>query len=276
MIRRIAILVHLHDTFEETAYFVREFAKLWREKGIETRVLRNPALHVEADLAILHLDLTVIPPEYLALARRYPVCVNGRVADISKRLVSTAILQPGDPYSGPAIVKTNRNSQGAKESELARKDRPRASTEPSPLAYRVYDSADAVPDEVWTDRRLVVERFCPERKGDLYAMRTWMFFGQRESGSIVYSPEPVVKSDSVVEKVPLDDVPEALRWLREDLAFDFGTFNYTLHEGEPVLFDANRTPTLGQRYTGEPTPSVFHFAEGIFDFDPESPPSYVH
>lgn len=260
MLCRIAILVHQYDTFEETAYFVREFAKIWRERGIEVAVLRDPGERVDADLAILHVDLTVVPPVYLAMARRYPLCVNGRVADISKRFVSTATLSLGADHEGPVMVKSNLNSNGAKEFELAR----RTGHALPPAEYAVYASAADVPSEVWTDRNLTVERFCAERKDGLYAMRTWMFFGQRETGSIAYSPNPVIKSGRVVHKESLNDIPNELRQLREAYAFDFGTFNYSVCDGEVVLFDANRTPTLGQDYDGIPTENVFYFAEEIF------------
>lgn len=261
MLSRIVILVHAFDAFEETAYFVREFAKLWRDQGIEVVVLRSPAERADADLAILHVDLTQVPAEYLAMARRYPRCVNGRVADISKRFISIATLARGERYRGPVIVKSNCNSQGAKESELAR----RKGRATPPTEYLVYDSVDEMPEAIWTNRELTVERFCAERRDGLYAMRTWMFFGSRETGSIVYSPEPVIKSGTVVRREPLADFPRELRQLREAYAFDFGTFNYTICEGEVVLFDANRTPTLGQNYDGVPTPEVLYFAEGVFE-----------
>lgn len=266
MIRRIAVLVHRYEAFEHSTYFVHEFAKVWREKGIEVTIVRGPEERADADVALLHVDLTVVPPEYLALARCYPVCVNGHVADISKRVVSAHLVHPGDGYVGPVIVKSDRNCGGQKEFELAR----RGFLPPSYLArhkeYAVYDSPSEVPDDVWSNRDLVVERFCAERQGDLYCLRTWMFFGSRETGSVAYSPNAVVKSDSVVRREPLTEVPEELRQVREELAFDYGTFNYALVDGHAVLFDANRTPTLGQFSTGDPDPEARFFAEGIWDF----------
>ncbi|MBI5705794.1 MAG: hypothetical protein HZC36_02270 [Armatimonadetes bacterium] len=266
MIHRIAILVHRHEAFDQTAYFVSEFARVWLDRGIEVVVVRGPQERVEADVAILHVDLTVIPPEYLALARRYPSCVNGHVADISKRVVSTHLVRPGDGYCGPVIVKSDRNYGGRKERDLALRGHLPPSFLRVPASYDVFESPASVAEDVWADRDLVVERFCPEKDGDLYKMRTWMFFGGKETGSIAYSPKPVVKSESVVHRKPLHEVPEELRMIREELAFEYGTFNYVMHEGEAVLFDANRAPALGAFSNGDPSPEIRFFADGIWDF----------
>jgi len=38
------------------------------------------------------------------------------------------------------------------------------------------------------------------------------------------------------------EVPAALRAERQRLGFDYGKFDFVIHDGEPVLLDANRTP----------------------------------
>ena len=75
----------------------------------------DPLEFVEADLAVLHVDLTVVPAVYLNLARRYPRAINGNVVDISKRHMTAQEVKRGHLYGGPVIVKTNRNSGGVQE-----------------------------------------------------------------------------------------------------------------------------------------------------------------
>jgi hypothetical protein len=267
MIRSIAILVHRYEAFEQTAYFMREFAKVWREQGILVTVVHGPHERVEADIAVLHVDMTAVPPEYLSLARRYGTCINGHVADISKRTVSRNLVRRNDGYVGPVIVKSDRNYGGRKEAELAARGVLPPKFAAAFTDYALYDSASEVPAEVWANPDLVVERFLTERQDGLYCLRTWMFFGSKESGSIAFSPKPVVKSESVVRREPLEVVPEELRAIRQELAFDFGTFNYAVNEERVVLFDANRTPALGQFDAGDITPEIRYFAEGVHDFE---------
>ena len=48
---------------------------------------------MDADLAILHVDVTVVPDEYIQFMRQYPVAINRpTVKDISKRHISA---EPG-------------------------------------------------------------------------------------------------------------------------------------------------------------------------------------
>ena len=57
----VVILVHKHDTFDDFSYFLHEIAEIWREKGLCVNVLHGPRPRVDADQAILHVDLTVVP-----------------------------------------------------------------------------------------------------------------------------------------------------------------------------------------------------------------------
>ena len=97
----VVILVHKHDTFDDFSYFLHEIAEIWREKGLCVNVLHGPRPRVDADQAILHVDLTVVPDDYLTFVRPYPVVINGSVTDISKRLISGNLVCRGDGYQGP-------------------------------------------------------------------------------------------------------------------------------------------------------------------------------
>ena len=68
-----------------------------------------------ADLVLLHVNLSVVPDEYLELASRYPIVVNGKAKDIRKSTYSTLRVTRDDPYAGPVIVKSNLNYAGVPE-----------------------------------------------------------------------------------------------------------------------------------------------------------------
>jgi hypothetical protein len=288
----IAIVVHRHGSFGEASYWLGPISECWRESGIRVSVINDPRAHIEAELAILHVDLTVIPREYLSSVRRYSATINGSVSDISKRAISSHLAYRGDSYEGPVIVKTDRNDRGRQERRLARKGLSspvrrdvlrnyldhlkeeyrlarRAWRYGSTKAFReypIFDSINGVPDAVWRDPELVVERFLPERHNDRYCVRTWLFLGHRERHAIFYSYEPVIKSHNIIEYERLSEVPEALRRIRKDLKFDFGKFDYTMVNEQPVLFDANRTPTIGDFPKERYFPIAQSLANGIDSF----------
>lgn len=243
---RVAILVHRHQGFQEESYFLGRMAEFWRAWGVEVLVLRDPREHVPADLAILHVDLTVIPSEYLAWVHRFPRCLNRYTSDISKRAVSRQLVRTGDGWAGPVIVKSNLNCGGGKEHELALKMKVPSEVRLVSGEYPILESAAQVAPWVWQDSSLVVERFLPERCGEEFCLRTWVFFGDKFTHSICYSDNPVIKSANVLRREPLGEVPETLAAVREELGFDYGKFDYALVDGGVVLYDANRTPTVGR------------------------------
>ena len=61
------------------------------------------------------------------------------------------------------------------------------------------------------------------------------------------SEHPVVKGagGTDLEFVP---VAESILAMRHELGFDYGKFDYVIHEGEAVLLDINATPTFGRAY----------------------------
>lgn len=288
----VAIVVHRHDRLENNTYWLRLMAECWRDDGIQVSVVADPKARIEADAAILHVDRTIVPPDYLGCVRRCAVTVNGAVSDISKRVISTNLLCRGDRHDGPVIVKTDRNCAGRPEMRLARigwATRDRGTILESALAqlteryrgarrrwrhgsklaflnYRVFPSMAEVPDAVWHDRELVVERFLPERIDGRYAVRTWLFFGDQDRHTMFYSRVPIVKAQNIIGYDRLAEVPAALRQMRRDLKFDFGKFDYTMVDNRPVLFDANRTPMIGNFPRDRYLPIARSLADGIGAF----------
>ena len=277
----IAIVMHRHGSMDDARYFLGAIANVWRETGHQVSVLRGPGERVEADLAILHVDLTVVPADHLNYLRTFPKALNTRVADISKRRISANLVRCGDGYDGPVIVKTNLNYGGQIEARhaarrgswLARRVRAwRARLPWSWQAelkiddYQLFDMPAVVPRAVWLNPDLVVERFLPERHDEHYCLRTWVFLGDRETNSLSFSKHPVIKSSNVLRREPVPDVPDELRRMRRELGFDFGKFDYAIVDGRVVLYDANRTPTLGSMTPEQYMPRIRLLAEGIRAF----------
>jgi hypothetical protein len=262
---RITILVHDKDTFKSTGYFLHRIATLWHQQGFQLSVQQGLGRVRDVDLAIMHVDRTVTPEPYRKMIAQYPRVLNGKVFDISKRAISRSLVRPGDGYDGPVIVKTNHNYGGIQELKDAG-TRVDERLKRSRLRYHVLPSPAEVPKDLWHDPVWVVERFICEKAEDLYCLRTWMFLGDQETNSLCYSPEPIVKSRNIVRRERIADVPAELRERRRQLGFDFGKFDYAIVDGEVILYDANRTPSLGNFQPEIMMPTIELLARGIHCF----------
>jgi hypothetical protein len=250
---------------------VSRLARLWAEEDGH-RVTIGPAPAVAGDVALLHVDLTRIPASALPRNPAGTPLLNAAVLDISKRAVSRQLVQPGDGWRGPVIVKTDANYFGAPEEKGVRRSALRRMLEHAPSwrlartlpkrSYPVLETAAAVPDWVWRREDLVVERFLPEIEDGLFVVRSWVFLGREEYAVKVYGREPVVKARHFVKFEYVKSVPDALRAERERLRFDFGKFDYVERDGEAFLFDANKTPTVAGRRTA----NLRRLADGLSGF----------
>jgi hypothetical protein len=281
--RHIVILTHPNDRFSDRGYTLGGVADEWRRAGIVVTVVDNPTRYVDADVAIMHVDLTRTPDEYINFAKQYPRSINCAVTDISKRHISSHIVRPGDGYDGPVIVKTDLNCGGQAEGELAsqksffsklrRAIRRRLPwslrAEMRTIEYPIFDSVKDVPWAVWHNPSYVVEQFLPERHEDLFCMRNWFFLGDAEDHQLIFNNHPIVKPYDAVRLEPGGVVPEELRNIRARLGFEYGKFDYGVVDGRVVLYDANRTPTM------LPTPAYYArfkvLAKGIESFFPSTP-----
>jgi len=254
MVASLAILTHAEQGLDP-GYFIAAIAdEVWRPAGRTVLLhqgLRSPP---PAEVALLHIDLTRVPPDYVALADGYARTLNAGVTDISKRRIAEGLVAPGDGYEGPVIVKTDLNHGGLPERRLRRgllaalRDRlpGRWSGRLPGGAYRVYQRAAQVPAWVWRRPELVVQRFLAERHGNHYALHQWFFLGDASVVSTLLAGEPLVKWQTRVGDWPLHDaVPAELRRRRAELGFDYGKFDYVVQDGRAWLLDANTTPHLG-------------------------------
>ncbi|MDG4877555.1 hypothetical protein P9273_20865 [Mesorhizobium sp. WSM4935] len=252
---RIAVITHEHDRFlvrsgwllrRDSRFMLFDLLEELKRRGHSVRVLSGTSARPEADIAVLHVDATVTPAEYVEYARLFPFCLNIGAADIAKRRVSTALIGRDDTWKGEVVVKSNLNHWGAPEKQLNRQSRRAGKPEPFPDAvpferYQVYASLADVPPAVFDRGDIVVEKFVPEPDPDGFAARFWFFCGERERCTRHVSPQKFVKGEDTIRREPVP-VPDELRALRRKLGFDYGKFDFVMHEGRALLLDANKTP----------------------------------
>ena len=270
----VKVSISTYDGRSPDGYLLGSLFPDWQALGLE--VTAGHSFDADADLCILHHDMTKTDPAAVPEAPRGARVVNGRVLDISKRLYSTLRLERGDDWSGPVIVKSDLNHYGIREEILCDPTPPakwrvaladrgwwRIAGRLPDRTYPVLGSIREVPRWVWRSSRHIVERFMPEREGDLYCLRGWIFLGSADYGYRIFATDPMVKTDFMVSYEYRDDVPPELRAERERMGFDFGKFDYVVHDGRAHLLDANKTPWLATR-----GPKIAVLAQGIRDFLP--------
>jgi hypothetical protein len=272
---RIVCVVHEFDEFAvrrrfwkpyDSIYLLFDILQILERMGHSWRVATGPR-RVAGEVGILHVNCTRVDEAYLALARQFRLAINFRVADISKRVISGAVLNRGQAWSGPVIIKSDFNYMGHPEAEqnavAARKNRPSPHPGIVPLPeYAILPSPADVPDSVWDDTATVVERFVPELDDHGYALRTWVFAGTRERCTRHVSPDPIVKGGNVISHAACE-VPTLLRDERARLGFDYGKFDFVVHEGQPILLDANRTPSSSPALRAFLRVGMLNLAEGL-------------
>lgn len=251
---RIVAITHEYDRLTtprlfgrpRTPYLLADIFAILKTRGYATGVMSGASGPADADMAVLHVDATHTPEDYLRLAGRFPFCVNGTVADISKSRVSDAALTRDADWGGPVIVKTDLNSKGSPESKknarAARWRRPLPFPgTPPPRAYETFPSLREVPAAIWDDPALVVECFLSERLPDGFGMCHYVFCGEYEFCARFVGTQELVKSQNIFrhELIP---VPPHIRNRRNELGFDYGKFDFVLDGVEARLVDANKTP----------------------------------
>jgi hypothetical protein len=243
MKRKIAILFHENDRQRTLNYLISHLAELWREDGHEVFLLFGVKEFVPADLVIVHVDLSVVPGEYLEFAKRYPIVLNGEVKDIRKSTFSQLLVKPGDAYDGKVIVKSNYNYAAVPERVLGAPVDPRgvsASFFGSPLDYQIFENPKAVPPLLFADPNVVVEKFTPEIENGLYISRAMVFLGDHVTCARMASRNPIVNSVTSIRTDYVQPHPDIVR-LPGAMKFDYGKFDYVIHDGKPLLLDVNKT-----------------------------------
>jgi hypothetical protein len=253
---RIAVIHHANQT--GNWYLIGDFSRAFQAAGHQVVHLRGPYRRGEADVALLHVDLSVVPSEYLALAAHYPVLLNGGIPDIRKRTVSQARLLPTDAYDGPVIVKTDLNHGGVPERLLHAPPGREPRFVRGAIDYPIFPSLEAVPAAFRHNPALVIERFLPEREGASYCLRQAFFLGDRHLSWRVRSDQPIIRGDNIKEDAEIP-TPPALLHYRMEIGLDYGKIDFVEHGGRIVVLDVNKT--IGGAGTAPET--VARLAPGI-------------
>ncbi|MEE9344350.1 MAG: hypothetical protein V3U88_01960 [Methylococcales bacterium] len=256
----------------------------WRESGHNVELVSDINTSWNADIALLHFDATDVPLTYINFVRKFPIAINGRAKNISKTFFSNQIIKKNSDYYGMVIVKTVANAGGLPELHAENYPKIRKKfikfigriTSSGKLQnkyiesflwrkvrvldasnYPMYLSPQHVPNGVWHNRRMVVEKYLPEQTDDgRYRLRHWYFFGDMEFSRTLISSEPIVKwirmndgekhqsrKEWVGKKSSKDcQIPKAVREVRKKLGLDYGRIDWALHHGKPVVYDVNKTP----------------------------------
>jgi len=265
----IVLITHTYDNFRERSFLLGSLAGHWLDAGHDVSLAEGLGNWPDGDVAVMHVDLSVVPAAYSEAARRYAIVVNGAATDVRKKRVSRHVVTQDDGWTGPVIIKTDLNHSGIPEmhaAQMFRRDGKPADLPPGPVVsttrpYPILRSLGEVPREVWANPGLVVERFLPEQDAHGYWVRAWVFFGDRERCTRYRGTHPIVKTATIVGREPAP-VPEELRAERERLGFDYGKFDFVVHDGRATLFDANRTPSAPPS-SPEINASNAHLAGGL-------------
>ena len=256
---------------EAKGYVITRLAEIWRQQGLQVETCFGPDEYIPGDLAIVHVDRSVVPEAYLELAARYPAAVNGSVRDIRKSTFSSIQVTQRDEWPGPVIVKSDFNFAGVPESTGTRKILRNFSRKyfhliPKFSSYKLFKGLADVPSRYFSDDRYVVEKFIPERNGNDYCVRTFLFLGNNCNSAILTSRHPIVTDTNAYRVDTIEPHPELWKF-KERIGIDYGKFDYVLCDGSPVILDVNKTVGLGDRgYNEERNRRHFHRAQGIFTF----------
>ena len=270
----IVIVTHTFDDFRQRRYLLLDLIAYWRSDAHKVSVVEGLDDWPDADIAILHVDHSLVPDAYIQACSRYPKVINHRAIDIRKRMVSSNLVSQDDDWGGPVIVKTNLNHGGLPEMYYFQRMH-KAGQAPgmsqagmifSKEPYSVLASKAEVNPVLWNQPGVVVEKFLPESDTRGYWNRVWYFFGQAERCMRVLREDPVRKVGDVLERQSVE-VPAEIRAERERLGFDYGKFDFVVHEGRAVLLDASRTPlSLGQQAGAALAAQFAPLAKGIADW----------
>lgn len=258
MKKRVVILFHELQYDRSSGYMIDELAEIWREEGLEVIELYGIDRFVPADVVILHIDLSVVPPEYLEFTRQYPVALNTGLTDIRKETISLHLIKPGDAYVGPVIVKSNLNYAGAPERKLKESQLRQSSfwlkrlqyrlfpflKKPpvfqSNLEYQIFDRIADVPRSLLNNPDVVVEKFFSCRHEEFYCIHNLYILGNHRTGVCLMGNHPIVNGRTYQRIDFVDPSAEILEQMA-DIPLDYGKIDYVFDKGKVVIIDINKT-----------------------------------
>jgi hypothetical protein len=94
-ISTILILTH-SNRLGLQGYFLALLVKEWEARGIQVIIHHDLDSSVPADVCLVHVDLSLVPPRYIEFTRRYPATINLHIADIRERSYSRNRVMRGE------------------------------------------------------------------------------------------------------------------------------------------------------------------------------------
>lgn len=274
--KKTILVVTLENSpdFKNTKSLLNRLSTIWEAQGYVIKVTQGINQHLKANIAISHIDLTIVPDRYSVFLGNYPAAINIKATNISKAVISQNLLGNGDSYEGEVIVKTANNYGGLPEliHKMNSGKIQNAMTNVRPWKrveyldthnYPRFSSINQVPQGVWQNNSLIVEKFLPEKdaKGN-YCLRYWIFLGNKEIGVLHYSQKAIIKDTDHNSRL-ITDVPTDLRNLRKKMGIDFGRIDYGIVNGKTVVYDINSTPAVGESQLKLIGSKLTELAEGI-------------
>ena len=268
------IYVERRSLFEKADFYtLKHLLPGLAKAGLSYRICDRFDPSGRAQTAFIHVDLTDLPPPFVCIHEAYPRCVNGRARTISRLLYSRLRLERDADHAGPVIVKTVLNHRGIPERQyevsgspgsrlswdVRRLLIPRYKAKVCPR-YEVFSSLAEVPEEVWSDRRLIVEKFAPGRIELPVIKNRYEFFFNIELNtrstfnSLLCDPSTIESFDVI------NDVPASVMDVRRSLHLDSGAIDYFMVGGEALVIDANKTVTLTEEWVRD-FPAVSRYVE---------------
>ena len=241
---RIAILLHHR---KGNKLLIHHLANHWRSMGHDVVFYEGIGKRIEGDILIPQIDLTVTPKDYIEAIEAFDgIILNRGIYDISKKKISTQLVDESSGFEGEVIVKPNLNFNGYPELRLKSKVAKVAhllkkSLGLVPEAYKVYSSIHTVPPKFKNSKKFVIEKFLPFKDQDEYVMGLTSFFGDRFNSVELRSKNPIIKGYNVSSAVEIQTPTEVVAAVKKH-RYDYGKFDYCWHKGELVLFDTNKTP----------------------------------
>lgn len=248
------------DFLKPNGYILRNALPWLKTAGVRFRVLDclDPATLGQA--ALLHVDLTRVPPPFERIHGLYERCLNGRALSIDRRSYSSAAVTRDDCYHGPVIVKSTLNHRGLPELRFAMRlgflrggssEARRRMREGLCPPYALYESSAQVPATAWDDPSLIVERFLPARLETPVVKHRYDFMLDAELHTRASFDSLLCTPGSVTNVDFPTSAPDSVRRLRETLHLDFGSIDYFMIDGEAWPIDANKTTTFTQAWADQ-------------------------
>jgi hypothetical protein len=257
---RLAVINELSYLPGDRRHMIVLIEEALEAMGVEIVHVTKASGYVPADAAFVHIDQSIISPEARTLALRYPASINAYATDIRKFRYIDGLLGRDDSCDAPVIVKSNLNYAGMPERDAARHEGPigrrllnRVSNRlrrQSKYAirtkedYRIYPTLSDVPRHYFRND-YVVQKFMPENDGEKNVLREYIFLGDLHYQNIERSDQLIITEDEHVSCEPFEPHPRLLA-TRRRLGLDYGKIDFTLINGEPFIFDANKTLGLGE------------------------------